>query len=156
VALPLPDRTIEVDWLAGASMLIRRQVFEAIGLFDETFFLYYEETDFCRRARLAGWPTYYVVGSSVAHVGSASTGFQDMSKPTPSYWFDSRRHYFLKNHGPAYLLASNVAYVVGGSMRRARYKLQRKPEIDAPNHLRDFIRYNFAPPRRSRSQPRSR
>lgn len=154
VALPKPTQTVQVDWLAGASMLIRRQVFEAIGLFDETFFLYYEETDFCRRAQLAGWPTYYVVDSSVAHIGSASTGMKDKTKPTPRYWFDSRRHYFMKNHGPAYLMASNVAYVVGGSLRRVRWKLQRRPEIDARGHLADFIRYSFAPPRRSRSTPR--
>jgi hypothetical protein len=154
VALPKPEQTLQVDWLAGASMMIRRQVLETVGLFDETFFLYYEETDFCRRARLAGWPTYYVVDSSVAHVGSASTGMKDRTRRTPAYWFDSRRHYFLKNHGTAYLAASNVVYVVGNTLRRVRSRIQRKPEIDAPGHLADFIRYNFA---RSQggSQPRS-
>jgi hypothetical protein len=154
VALPKPEQTLQVDWLAGASMMIRRQVLETVGLFDETFFLYYEETDFCRRARLAGWPTYYVVDSSVAHVGSASTGMKDRTRPTPGYWFDSRRHYFLKNHGTAYLTASNVVYVVGNTLRRVRSRIQRKPEIDAPGHLADFIRYNFARARGG-SQPRS-
>jgi GT2 family glycosyltransferase len=147
VALPRPTQTLRVDWLAGASMLIRKQVFDSIGLFDETFFLYYEETDFCRRAQLAGWPTYYLPDSSVAHIGSASTGMKDKSKRTPGYWFDSRRHYFLKNHGAAYLTASNVAYVVGNALRRARWRLQRRPEIDAHGHLTDFIRHNFARPR---------
>ena len=144
VALPRPEHTLQVDWLAGASMLIRRQVFESIGLFDETFFLYYEETDFCRRARLAGWRTYYVTDSSVAHIGSASTGMKDKSKRTPAYWFDSRRHYFRKNHGPAYLAATNVAYVVGNTLRRVRWRIQRRQEIDAHGHLTDFIRHNFA------------
>jgi GT2 family glycosyltransferase len=153
VALPKPEQTLQVDWLAGASMMIRRQVLETVGLFDETFFLYYEETDFCRRARLAGWPTYYVVDSSVAHVGSASTGMKDRTRPTPAYWFDSRRHYFLKNHGTAYLTASNVVYVVGNTLRRVRSRIQRKPEIDAPGHLADFIRYNFA---RSQGGPQPR
>jgi GT2 family glycosyltransferase len=148
VALPKPSETLQVDWLAGASMMIRRQVFEAIGLFDETFFLYYEETDFCRRAQLAGWPTFYVVESSVAHIGSASTGMKDKRKRTPRYWFESRSHYFAKNHGAAYLLASNVAYVVGNSLRRVRWKIQQRPEIDAHGHLVDFIRYNFVPPPR--------
>ena len=150
VALPRPHATLQVDWLAGASMLIRRQVFESIGLFDDTFFLYYEETDFCRRAQLAGWSTHYVVDSSVAHIGSASTGMKDKSKRTPAYWFDSRRHYFLKNHGPAYLTAADVAYVVGNALRRVRFRIQGRPEIDARGHLTDFIRHNFA---RSRSAP---
>lgn len=153
VALPRPQATLQVDWLAGASMLIRRQVFETIGLFDESFFLYYEETDFCRRAQLAGWPTYYVVESSVTHIGSASTGMKDKTKRTPRYWFESREHYFRKNHGQGYLLASNLAYVLGNSLRRVRSKVQRRPEIDARGHLVDFIRYNFKP--QAQSGPRA-
>ncbi len=143
VALPMPKETQQVDWLAGASMMIRREVFEAVGLFDDTFFLYFEETDFCRRAQLAGFPTYYVVDSSVAHIGSASTGLKDKSKPTPKFWYESRKHYFSKNHGDKYLAASNVVYVVGGALRRVRWKLQNKPEFEAKGHLRDFVRFNF-------------
>ncbi|MDD9935916.1 MAG: glycosyltransferase family 2 protein [Myxococcales bacterium] len=145
VALPMPAETLEVDWLAGASMLIRREVFERIGYFDDTYFLYFEETDFCRRAKLAGFPTYYGVESSVAHVGSASTGLKDQSRPTPPYWFASRRHYFLKNHGRPYLWTSNAVYVTGMSLRKLRAKLTRQPEkvpaFEGPNHLRDFIRH---------------
>lgn len=143
VALPLPEETRQVDWLAGASMLIRREVIEDIGLLDETYFLYFEETDFCYRARQAGWTTHYVVESSVTHVGSASTGMKDKQKPTPTYWFASRRHYFLKNKGRAYLWAANVAYVVGGALRRLRWRATGRPEFDAKHHLRDFIRFNF-------------
>ncbi len=44
------DETQPVDWLAGASLMMRRTVLDEIGLFDETFFLYFEETDLCRRA----------------------------------------------------------------------------------------------------------
>ena len=53
VALPLPDSDLEVDWVSGASMMIRREVFADVGEFDETFFLYFEETDFCLRAKKA-------------------------------------------------------------------------------------------------------
>lgn len=143
VALPLPEETRQVDWLAGASMLIRREVIEDIGLLDDTYFLYFEETDFCYRARQAGWTTHYVVESSVTHVGSASTGMKDKMKPTPTYWFASRRHYFLKNKGRAYLWGANLAYVVGGALRRFRWRVAGRPEFDAKHHLRDFIRFNF-------------
>ncbi len=52
VAREMPqDRPSQTDWVAGASMIIRRGVFEAIGLLDEEYFLYYEEADFCLRAR---------------------------------------------------------------------------------------------------------
>ena len=66
---------------------------EKIGLFDETFFLYFEETDLCRRSLLAGWPTYYVADTVVVHMGSATTGMKDKVRPMPRFWFDSRKHY---------------------------------------------------------------
>jgi GT2 family glycosyltransferase len=46
---------------------------EKIGFFDERFFLYYEETDLCLRARRAGWKIYFFPGAEVIHVGGASS-----------------------------------------------------------------------------------
>lgn len=54
----------------GACMLIRRDVIEKIGLFDEDFFLYFEETDFCHRALLAGYKIWYEPKAVVFHIGS--------------------------------------------------------------------------------------
>lgn len=140
---PFPEHPQRVDWLAGASMLIRTDVLERIGLFDEGYFLYYEETDFCRRAADHGIETWYVPQSSVAHVGSASTGFQELSRPRPRYWFESRRRYFITHHGRAYLGLANVCWVVSFLLRRARWRLQRRPESDPPGLLRDFVRFSF-------------
>ena len=143
VPLPIPDFDREVDWVAGASMMIRREVFEEVGFFDENFFLYFEETDFCRRARLRGWSTYYVRGSAVAHIGGASTGIKDSrsARRMPSYWFDSRRHYFRKSYGEAGLAMSDLLFALGFSLWRLRRKLQNKPDEDPPRLLRDFIRH---------------
>lgn len=140
---PMPTETRQVDWLAGASMMIRREVLEDIGLFDETFFLYFEETDLCRRAAQAGWPTWYVVESEVAHIGSATTGYQDKSKPMPHWWFDSRRHYFLKNHGKSFTWAANLISTVGMASYKARAKIQGKEDPYRLNFFSDFVRYNF-------------
>jgi hypothetical protein len=140
---PIPSHTTRVDWLAGASMMIRRSVFEAAGYFDERYFLYYEETDFCRRAAQLGWAAYYVPASKVAHIGSASTGMKNKTRRTPGYWFDSRRHYFRKNHGPRYLWAANLAWLFGFTVRRARVRWQGKPDLDRPRLWSDFVRHNF-------------
>jgi GT2 family glycosyltransferase len=140
---PMPNETREVDWLAGASMMVRREVFDEVGLFDEEFFLYFEETDLCRRASLAGWSVYYTVESRVAHVGSASTGFKERDRPMPRYWFDSRRHYFNKNHGRAYTWAANLAHALGLGTYRVRSLVQKKENPDRVRFLRDFVRYNF-------------
>jgi len=143
VALPLPTATRQVDWLAGASMLIRRAVVESIGLMDEAYFLYFEETDYCLQARRAGFTTHYVVESSVTHIGSASTGYKDKSRPTPTYWYASRRYYFLKNHGRAALWAANAVYLLGGLLCRLRGRVGGRRSQDPARHLRDFARFNL-------------
>ena len=63
----------EVDYVFGTAMLIRRNVFERIGLFDERFFLYLEDMDFCLRAQAAGFSLLFVPQAHVWHKGSAST-----------------------------------------------------------------------------------
>jgi GT2 family glycosyltransferase len=57
----------QVDWVSGALMLIRRETFDAIGGFDERFFLYWEDADFCKRAAGAGWTTWYAPVAEVVH-----------------------------------------------------------------------------------------
>ena len=79
--------------------------------------------------------------SDVAHIGSASTGMKRTEERTPEFWFDSRRYYFLKNHGRGYLWAANAAHVVGSVAWRARMLLERKPKQDRPQALRDFLRH---------------
>jgi GT2 family glycosyltransferase len=143
VTLPTPETECEVDWVSGASMMVRREVFETAGLFDEGFFLYYEEIDFCRRVRRAGFKAGYVATSTISHIGSVSTGMQDFKKPMPNYWFASRRRYYEKHHGRAYLAACDVLWTSGFALWRLRRRLQRKPDADRPHMLRDFIRYNF-------------
>lgn len=135
VPLPVPHETVMVDWLAGASMMMRGQTLSQIGLFDEAFFLYFEETDLCRRAALAGWPTVYVRESAVTHIGSVSTGMKDWAR-VPDYWFDSRWHYFTKNHGLAYASVATLLHLLGGAFYRLRRLVDRKPLEVAPQFLR--------------------
>jgi GT2 family glycosyltransferase len=147
--LPMPTRTCSVDWVAGASMMIRRSLVENIGLFDEKFFLYYEETDLCLRAKRAGFSVDYVRESSVAHIGGASTGVQTQSVPPtrlPQYVFDSRRHYFLKNHGRAALWAANLALFVGGGSFRVRRRMQNKPDPERPREWLDGVVHSVLHP----------
>ncbi|MGR3501866.1 glycosyltransferase family 2 protein [Pseudaestuariivita sp.] len=142
VPLDLPETTCEVDWLAGASLMMRQSVLDQIGLFDETFFLYFEETDLCLRARRAGWPTLYNRESEVAHIGSVSTGMKRWSR-TPGYWFESRWHYFTKNHGTAYAVFATGAHLLGGLLWRARRVIQRRPAADPPHFLRDLAAHDL-------------
>lgn len=137
VAQPIPEKTCRVDWLAGASLMMRMSVLDQIGLFDEQFFLYFEETDLCRRAGLAGWPTDYVLESRVMHIGSASTGMREWQR-IPGFWLDSRLHYFRKNHGVVYAITATLAHLAGGVLWRARLLIQRKDRGDPPLYLTDL------------------
>jgi GT2 family glycosyltransferase len=63
---------VEVDWLSGACLMTRRDVFDKVGGFDESFFLYWEDADYCRRVAEAGLRSVYVPTAPVRHVGGAS------------------------------------------------------------------------------------
>src|ERR1022692_2472657 len=72
------DRSAPADWVSGASMIIRREVFELIGLLDEGYFLYFEDVDFCLRASRAGWSCWYVPQARVMHIGKQSSGLVEI------------------------------------------------------------------------------
>ncbi|MDX2484296.1 MAG: glycosyltransferase family 2 protein, partial [Pseudodonghicola sp.] len=145
VPLPQPEGEMQVDWTAGASLMLRSQMIAQIGGFDETFFLYYEETDLCLRAARAGWACWYLPQSRVTHLGSASTGMTRWTR-TPAYWFESRRHYFTKNHGAAYAAAATLARAAGQGIWLLRRVIERKPQTDPEHFLRDLFTHSFGKP----------
>lgn len=132
VAPPLPDEPEPFDWLSGASLLIRTSVIETVGLMDDGYFLYYEETDFCRRARAKGWTCWYVPESRVVHLVGQSTGVTnaaDAIKRRAPYWFESRRRYFMTHHGLAYAVLADGALAAGVAISALRNFVRgAKPE----------------------------
>ncbi|MCA9654607.1 MAG: glycosyltransferase family 2 protein [Myxococcales bacterium] len=138
-----PEQTGEVDWVSGASVILRRAMLDEIGLFDENFFLYFEETDLAMRAKRAGWSTYYVVEATAEHIGQVSTGIKDTKKRRPRYWFESRAYYLRKNHGRAALLAANTAFAGAYLLHEIRKKLTSKTDQDPHRFFRDFVDFNF-------------
>lgn len=145
VAQPIPAEACEVDWVSGASMFVRREVFQDVGLLDESYFMYFEETDFCLRARRKGWACWYVPTASIVHlVGQASgvTGEQRKLKRRPTYWFDSRRHYFMANHGPMTALLADVLWASSFGISSIWRRLMFKPRTDPPLLWWDFVRHS--------------
>ncbi len=143
VPIPIPTETRPVDWLAGASLMMRQSVLDEIGLFDEHFFLYFEETDLCRRAALAGYRTDYVRPSEVMHIGSVSTGMKSWSQ-VPTYWFDSRLHYFIKNHGRFYAACATCVHLTGGFLYWLRCLITRKDSGVPPHFLRTLAWHDLS------------
>ena len=143
VAQPVPTEPKQTDWVAGASMIIRREVFEKIGLLDEKYFMYFEEVDFCLAAKRAGFECWYVPASRVVHLVGAASELSDARKHRkrrPTFWFDSRRRYFVKNRGVVYACLADIAFAIGFAFWRARRFIQNKEDRDPPKMLGDFVR----------------
>jgi N-acetylglucosaminyl-diphospho-decaprenol L-rhamnosyltransferase len=68
------DAVREAEFLMGAALLVRRDAIDAVGLLDESFFLFSEEVDWCYRFREAGWSVLFYPGAEVVHVGGAAHG----------------------------------------------------------------------------------
>jgi GT2 family glycosyltransferase len=88
-------------------------VLEQIGPMDEGFFLYFEEVDFCCRARRAGWSVWFVPESRVVHLEGSATGIRATKRRRPKYWYDSRRRFFVKYYGITGLLAADALLTLG-------------------------------------------
>lgn len=141
VRIPTPKSACRVDWVSGASMVIRRQLIEQIGPLDEGLYTYFDDVDYCLNAKRADWETWYEPASHVLHLEGAATGINArILKRRPEYWFQARRRFFLKNYGPVRAALADAAFITGFSLWRLRRRIQRKPESDPPHMLSDFIR----------------
>ena len=92
-----------VDWVSGAAMVVRRNIFNQIGGFDENFFMYFEDIDLCWRVKQRGWQVAVCPEISLIHfVGQSAGGFKQRKK----YYYQSQDYFFKKHYGrPAmYLL----------------------------------------------------
>ena len=145
VAPPLPDQPARFDWLSGASLMIRSSVLETVGLLDEDYFLYYEETDLCRRAARYGWSCWYVPESRIVHLVGRSTGVTnsaDATKRRAPYWFASRRRYFISHHGLAKAVLADAALATGTALSMLRNTLLRRRPSHPERFLPDLIRHS--------------
>ena len=90
------DRDGEVEYVNGCAMLVKREVVEAVGLWDPLYFLCFEDADFCVRAREAGYRCHYAHRAVLYHMVSSSTGGY-----TPGKTFHSARStaLFVRRHG---------------------------------------------------------
>ena len=145
VAPPIASQNTQYDWLAGASLLIRTETLRQAGLFDETYFLYYEEVDLCMRAKRHGWSCWYVPASRVVHLVGMSTGVTERtSRPRrrAQYWFQSRRYYFVKHYGRVYASIADVALAAGSFLGLLRAGIQGRPSLHPERFLYDLARHS--------------
>lgn len=102
------DEIREVDWVSGACLIVRHAVIKQIGLLDEQFFMYYEDLDYCRRARQKGWRIYYLPEAQIIHYRAKSTilFYEEME----SISSNSLVRYYRKYHSRGKVIS--VKYVI--------------------------------------------
>lgn len=136
-AVPDPAAPVDADSITGAFMLIRREAWSAVGPFDEDFFLYFEETEWCWRAKRAGWRIVHEPRAQVVHLGAQSTRKGVGDSPVVSVngmllraSLDSRSIYWRKCHGLASTIAMHAATLgiaVLNAARAAPALILRRP-----------------------------
>lgn len=144
VVLDTPTEAVRVDWVSGASFLIRSTLLDKIGQLDEEYFLYHEEVDFCLRAAREGWECWHVPQSRVIHLVGQSTGVTERDvapRRLPAYWFESRRRYFTKNHGRTYTAIADSCWLAGNLLGRVKSAVKREHYPHPPHLLRDFVHH---------------
>ena len=104
------DSIKEVDWVTGCCFLIKRVVMEGIGLLDERYFYYWEETDYCYRGRQAGYKTIYVPQARVRHKGGRSV---KKVWGRSRYYMERNRFLFMKRHATTWQYRLFLIYFFG-------------------------------------------
>jgi GT2 family glycosyltransferase len=142
-APPIPTTAGPTDWVAGASMIIRNEVFDAIGLLDDKYFMYYEEVDFILRAAQAGWPCWYAPESRVVHLVGQTSGVTDPKQSRrrrPTYWFNSRRRYMVTHLGRPGAVLADLAFVTGVALWTAKRIVSHEADDTPERLLPDFVK----------------
>ncbi len=136
-----PDRSVAgPEWTSFAAVMIRRDVLDQVGLLDEGYFMYYEDVDFCLRARAAGWQIRHEPRARVVHLHSRSSNLgalQRARRRKPPYVYASRARYYRKAYGTGGLLAANVLWTVGRGVAWLREVAGNKPPHTAERQLLD-------------------
>ena len=106
----LADRPADVaqpvDWLVGAALMIRREAWQQVGPLDEGFFMYFEEVDWCRRCRAAGWEIVYLPSAGIIHYEGKSS--EQVATARTIRFQRSKIRYYRKYFGAVWSLIIRV------------------------------------------------
>jgi hypothetical protein len=131
-------QSAEVDWVSGASVMLRVDALREVGLFDDGFFLYFEEVELLHRMKAKGWSVRQVPESRVVHIEGASTG-GPAARAQPRTWYQSRRRYFVLTGGAVSLAGANLARLAGRATGFVKAVL-RRPRGGDGARITDLLR----------------
>lgn len=135
---------VECEWLSGSNLLLRSDALKEAGLFDESYFLYFEDTELCHRLRLKGWKCILVPDALIAHTGNAST--TGKRRFWRDYYYTRNRFLFFSQYLPgakrlpaycfifAHLLRHSIVLPFRGEKGRNQLRAELLGARDFFNH----------------------
>jgi N-acetylglucosaminyl-diphospho-decaprenol L-rhamnosyltransferase len=114
------DQAREIEWAMAACLLLRRAAVDAVGLFDECFFMFSEETDLLYRMRQAGWKAWFLPEAEVVHVGGATHGGRLFPENVRSHV-----RFFAKHGGPRAAARARLLLLVALRLRALVFRGER-------------------------------
>jgi len=145
------------DWTSFCCAVIRKEVMEKVGVLDEGYFLYFDDVDYCRLARNAGWEIIHEPLAVVVHYEGQSNPVVENARKRerrPIYWYNSRSWYFTKFYGKTGLVTANLLWYCGRLISLLRELVgNKKPHVCEREWL-DIWKGFFYTPKKTR--PKSR
>ncbi len=135
------DESATYDWVSFASVLVRRDAARQVGLMDDGFFMYYEDVDYARRIKRAGWEVRCCPESRVVHLRGGSSPVKSLTaarKPRPRYYYAARARYFAKYYGMVGLWTANMLWTAGHLVARTRELVGNKSPHHCQRQWRDI------------------
>jgi GT2 family glycosyltransferase len=155
VPLDPPVDPARIEWASFACILLRGEMVRAIGPMDEGYFLYFEDTEYCLRARRAGWRIHPEPAAAAIHYKGGSGPVESLGeqrKRLPAYFYSSRTRFFRQAHGPAGPVAANLMWLLGRGLAWLRLVFG-KPVPRAIDHEARDIWINVRTPLGPRHAP---
>jgi GT2 family glycosyltransferase len=129
VPFPVTDQILYPHWTSFACVLLRHEMVNKIGLMDDGFFMYFEDVEYCRRARKAAWQIVHNPQARVVHLRGGSSPVKKRAlerKRLPRYYYAARTRYLYLAYGRFGLTLANILWLLGRSVSKSREILERR------------------------------
>ena len=141
VALDVAPPDSQIEWASFACILLDARMVAEIGPMDEGYFLYFEDAEYCLRARRAGWRIRRAPDAVAVHLRGGSGPVKALAKArkrAPEYYYRSRSRFLAQAHGRAGLWAANLAWHAGRAVGQLRRLTGRRPHPVAEHEAGDL------------------
>ena len=142
VAIELQSQPLKPEWTSFASVIVRRAVIDKVGYMDEGYFMYFEDVDYCRRARVAGWEILHVPDARMVHLRGGTSEVKAAAKALarrPVYFYKARSRYFARFYGgPKGLWLTNLFWSFGRIISLIRERVGGKAPHTCAHEAQDI------------------